>query len=386
MGGGGASGTIDFPTYIKEIHEGWMDGSGPRQAPISGAPNNTVEKSIASVMGYEGPPASGFINRNPFYVFRTAGLPDGGGPTNPTLVLNDVDKRYATYETFINSLDHETDWESVIDTAVSKFAESGVLSSLDLADIISTSNNNATDMTRNAIVAAGAMIPTVTLSNVVSDFRARRQTDLARATTRFSMSLSDVNAVHTSAFMFGVAFIEAENNKAISDFDSQLTLEVYRGAVRDYIQGYIETLRESLRSETINVSIRNQLLNNAVNSMTTMLSNTADYHRFVTAILLESKRIRTAALFDYEGFKLDVESQRYLWNIRVLHEGSNILAAPSGMAAYVPRGPTKTGSAVGGALSGAALGAQAGGAAGPVGAGIGAILGLGLGLTAGLVS
>lgn len=113
-------------------------------------------------------------------------------------------------------------------------------------------------------------------------------------------------------------------------------------------------------------------------------------------LLLSERRARQqVAATDWEArqsaeeyeVKLDQKSQ--LWDLQVLKEGGNILAAPSGMAATLPEEPSDASKAVGGALTGAAAGAKTGAAigssGGPIGAGGGALIGAGLGIASGFL-
>lgn len=99
--------------------------------------------------------------------------------------------------------------------------------------------------------------------------------------------------------------------------------------------------------------------------------------RHATDSLMQEIFFRDVAAYaDYEGGNIDLFAKFIEHPWRMAAHGANLLAAPAGMTAPLPEGPTRLAAGLSGALGGAASGAGIGfSVGGPVGAAIGAGIG-----------
>src|SRR3972149_3181734 len=94
-GGGGGSGRVDYPDYMKTIHNDWLNQTG----------TDTIEASITEVM-------NAAIGASP-YTSATA--------YDPTTPLADAWTAVCAFNTLADGLSHETDWLSAIAAARSEY-------------------------------------------------------------------------------------------------------------------------------------------------------------------------------------------------------------------------------------------------------------------------
>jgi len=162
---------------------------------------------------------------------------------------------------------------------------------------------------------------------------------------RFSSGMAEANAVHSSAFIIGMALLESQR---IRDINSHRTVLV-------------------MENEKAKTEYMKKAIGDMVNLMNMHMGNRLELVRWQTEIG------RLGAISKAEQFMKDIEYDREdaLWDITAIGKAANIMAAPGGGTA-LPEKPSDAASAMSGALSGAATGAAIGG---PVGAGIGAVLG-----------
>lgn len=127
MGKGGVSGTIDFPQYIKDIHEDWMTGGvlAPFDVGVDTIMANSMDEQT---------------------VFANSGtdLFDNFNPTSPAAVLGNVDTRYDVLDAKVKALIPKGDWceyikeaVKIVDECVSKDIDSNAIVTKSLADATS---------------------------------------------------------------------------------------------------------------------------------------------------------------------------------------------------------------------------------------------------------
>lgn len=146
-----------------------------------------------------------------------------------------------------------------------------------------------------------------------------------------------------------------------------------------HVEAFARRLQAYLEAEARNKQSDDQLVGQGVKGMLETSRNDAQL------LIQERQAAQQAAAADFEArqqaeeFSTSLDEKSALWELTVHETGSNILAAPSGMAARVPPQKSDASKAVGGALQGAATGASIGsavpGIGNAVGAGIGALLG-----------
>lgn len=278
MGGGGSAGKVGFPSYLEEQHSDFINGG-----------------------------AGSIVPTTSIYDLWETGLGVGGNPFTG-LAYTDPDGDMTEVETLSMAFQNEVTGLSAADE-------------LSNAMIAAT---NAADNSANALATKA--------------FEDNQKRTRARSIRAFSGQMAGINAVNSSAYMFGIALIESAALQSVENFRAELTLGQQQQLVQSYIQ---------LRSEKM------RLLQTAVTT------------------LLEIKRIRIVAEGEYVGNESDLSYRHANWDWEVV---GNTVAAMGGLGGgtRLPKGPSKAMSAIGGAAKGAAAGGSIGG---PVGAGIGAVVG-----------
>lgn len=120
-GGGGSTGEVSFPAHMEEIHQDWLGYSG-------GVTSITTD--MISVM-------ESALTTNPL---------DSLSYADPASDISALETEYGEFETMVEALDDQADWQSIVDAAVSKIDSAGVLEEVDFATLISnalTSTDNS---------------------------------------------------------------------------------------------------------------------------------------------------------------------------------------------------------------------------------------------------
>lgn len=362
MSGGGNSGEIGFPDHMEEVHKDWL--------------------------GYDGSPTA--ISNNIVNAINNASLSapyQGYEFTDPSTFIDEVDTEVGELQTKVNALDEEADYDSIVDNAVAKVDEAGVLEDVDTSSIVTAVSSEVDDELTNAIEKAVDAIDDDTLKDIVEEFDKRSQYSKARATRRFAGSMSAINAVQSSAFLFGMALIEAEHVQSVNEFNKELTHQAFQDTVRLHVDLYRQRLAQEIETEIRNKTNRDQMLQNSVQLTAQMLQGNVQFKQALSELLTEVKRIEIVAKQEYEAVQLDTDVSNAEWDAHLVADFGGQLLGAIGGGTRMPSKPSKAGSAIGGALSGAAAGAQVGSiSATPFGTAAGAGLGFLGGLGAALLN
>lgn len=360
MKGGGTVGKIGFPAYMEAAHTDWI---GP----------NNLTTTLINVM------ETAFTNPGP-----STGNPwENHALIDPATDLAKVDTTYDDLELNINGLDEKLDWKGIVDEAVTKVDTAGVLKDIDLSSIF-VSIRSDTDLTVEAAISkALSMVESDLVDSLVDQFEKRSTKQKARLINRFNSTMADINAVQSSAFLFGTALIEAEHLNNVNNFQAQVNLELFRQGIDTYVRLIATDLESRIRTEVVNKTHRDQTLENGVQLMTRLLINKVDFKTKKTALLSELKRVKFLQQTEFELKDAALDHNFAQWDFEVFGHGIQILGGLGG-GSFIPPTASPLASAISGGLSGAATGALAGSALGPPGAAIGAIIGAGLGVGASL--
>lgn len=344
-GGGGTSGAVDFPQHMKDAHIDWLGDT------------SLLTVDLTDVMDT----ALG-VGGNPW---------ESASMTDPETDLAEIETRFAELDTALDSLGIETDWTTLVDAVVTKVDTAGVLTDVDVASIIEDARAGTTLELREAVQAAIEVLDDVTIRSAVRAFERRSDTARIRSVNRFAGTMSDINAVQSSAFMLGMALIESQHLQSVDEFDAQLTTELYRGAVAAHIDAYKTDFSLRLQERMEAKRTRDIILRDASSYLYQSLFSKVDMNRAVTTTLSEIKRLRFVATQEFETTDFDLDYKAAAWDFEVFANASNVLASISGAAAVLPEKKSRAASALGGAVGGAAAGAGLG----PVGIAGGALLG-----------
>ena len=281
-GGGGNSGKVDYPAYMKTQHETWLTAL---------ATDITTART----------------GNSPYYAAVAY---------DPTTPLAAMDTAVCAFNTVVDVLNNETDWDSAM---------------------------------TQAKTTIDALISDTYINADVDAFADKLDDQVDNVTIpKFQRGMQDINAVQTSAFALGEALIYGMRDRDVAKYTSDLRL------------------KSSL--------MRNELIVKSASEMLQALLTRVDFEKNVAHYTLEYNRMFIAAKKDQTDQDYEFDDLDAKWDLEMFQYGGNMMASIAGAATNQgTKGASKTASAIGGALSGAAAGMAVGG---PTGAAIGGALGL----------
>jgi len=270
-GGGGSSGKVDYPDYMKTIHETWL---GDMATAITAA--TTGASPFASMTAYD-----------------------------PADRISAADTAVCAFNTVVDALDHDADWEAAVDTAVAK-ADAAVISDTYIdADVAAFASLEDDQITNNILPA-------------------------------FQTGMRDVNAVYSSAFVMGEAHIYAMRDRDVAKYTSELKIKLNHQRI-EFIRTSVDTLISTLMKRV-------------------------EFEQSVAHYTIETNRIGIIAFKEQDEQDLNIADIDARWDMDVYQYGANLLAGIGGGSA-TPGGQaqmSKGQSAMSGAVAGASIGATTG--------------------------
>jgi len=282
-GGGSSSGRVSYPAYMETWHSTWID-------------------NVATAM-------TAAQSTSPFV---------SAAAYDPATPLAASGTAVAAFNTAVDALVNETDWEAAMDAA-----ETQVDSMID-------------DTFIDADVAAFAAVLDDQIVNTVLP--------------AFEGGMRDINAVMSSAFALGKSVIYGFRDRDVSKYGTEL--------------------RVKLNTQ------RNALISAGADKMVDSLMQRVAYEGNVAQMTVESNRIAIVANKEQTDEDLAIDENDALWDLNTFQFGANMLAAVSGGTSVAGNSkggkPSQAASVLGGAMAGASIGATVGGG---YGAAIGAVVG-----------
>lgn len=292
-----AAGIVDFPSYMKDIHNDWLDQTG----------SDTIESSIVDAM-------NAALGASPFSAMTAY---------DPTTPMDNMDAAVEAFNTLVDALVYDTDWEDAVDTVVTK-ADDAVFD----------------DTYVDADIAAFGDALDDQINNIVLP--------------RFQGGLRDVNAVMSSAFVVGESIIEGMRNRDVTKYGTDLRVKL-NFQRNDFVLKGVERVLQDMFTRI-------------------------EMEKGVAHYTIEANRMRSASLKEKKDTENSIDINDGKWDLEIFQYGANLLAAISGAPVYTGGGsdsPSKTSSAIGGALAGASIGSSIGGGWGAlIGGALGGIGGL----------
>lgn len=325
-GGGSSSGAVDYPDYMKTQHQAWL---------------GALATLISNVTFGPSPFADAFAY-------------------NPDDAVVAALAAVCKFESEVEQLDSVTDFASSIMNATLRF-----------------------DAMENSPTWKD---PTFTGESAIQDdvdaFEAVQADILENETLpRFRAGMRDINAVMSSAFILGQAYIEASHLRDITRYHGDVRMKVF--LLKDELQA-----KSTMMENDFNLKLeldRREKIGKFTDDMMRHIISRVEYEKHVAHYMVEARRIQMVSKSEESQANLLMKEADAKWDLEAYQYGGNMLGAISGgVVQNAQKTATKTQSALGGALSGAASGAMMGMAAGGPGAAVGAGLGAIVGLASGL--
>lgn len=361
-GGGGSAGEVDFPTHMKDIHKEWFDYSG--SAPVmTTSLHDAMETALAN---------------NPL---------DNLSYTDPSSDIMELDTEIGEFETTVEALDAQADWQSIVDTAVSKVDSAGTLSDIDFAALISNAQTSAQNSLQKAVEKALEMIDSQVIVKAVTEFRRARQKERERMKTQYKANMANLGAERASSYGIGLALLEIDFERELGQYESEISRNLYQQGIQFYTRAITAEIDGRLKSRTLEKQTRDQMMMNSIQIILQAKQFNVEMKKILSKVMTEIKRISFVMDQEYTSKTLELNWKHATWEMGVYEKGTAVLGGMGGGTA-LPDSPSPAASAVGGAMTGvgtaaaassalasAGAGASAGAVGGPVGLAAGAVIG-----------
>lgn len=343
-GGGGASGAVSFAPYLEDAHQEWLgDGVTPSVTThVDDLYTTALANNPLELLSYEDPSAK---------------------ETN-------LEAEQDAFEVLAKAANTETDYGAIVTAAVADVDELGVLVEADISNIIGVARTGSRESLESAVLTALDAIEDQRVFDAVQAFVNARQRSREQLRTRFKAGMVNISAERSSAYALGLAYLEAEFERETSQYQTELSLEMYRQGLTLFAQSLAAEIRAGVQVALANKGAREQLLLASIQQMLQYKQYVFELRKGLVQLLAEVNRINFVMDSEYVGNTADLNTRYSTWDFTALGNVGTFLGSLGG-GTYVPEGPTKGASVLGGAVAGAGAGA----AFGPVGAGIGAVAG-----------
>jgi len=204
------------------------------------------------------------IENNPF---------EGAVPYDPEEDIDEMVGRYYEYDSQVSAMDPVKIWKQFYDLALEKAR----------------------------VLEDGADVDT--LSSIYEDRATERY---ARSIAAFNAGMADINAVQTSTFVLGQAFLQGQLQQDLDKFDASITL--------DRLRTKLAVISESMQQLMKMFGVKKELESNSVK------------------MLGDLNRLKMLAGTDYFAKDLDLDVRETLWPLTLYQYGANVMSAPVGAA------------------------------------------------------
>lgn len=403
-GGGGGSGTVDYPSYMKEIHEDWL-----RQS------SDVITNSVTDIM-------NSALGSSPWSAVTAYPVATD---------INSYITQLNAFSSLLSGLDDRTDWANIYLQAVSSIgaapsvsvSDISAIADLSVGDLAAVPDISVTDA--DGITDAAIITDTDAFADQLDDEIANK------VLPRFRRGMQDIGAVVSSSFAIGEAIIEGFRDRDVSRHASTLRVNAalknaevgvanmdkdvrigLGNQAKDLEAAKTNMLKDvdvgkSNLSKSLEVAKANQskdiqvgdlnsrtsaqhvsMFLEATSQMSQNMINRISFNDSLAKTTIEAYRIKIVANKEMYESNNTYNENDALWDLEVFQYGANVMASiGGGTAVQSKKKSNPMASALGGAFSGASSGAMIGGMAtswtGPgaaIGATIGAILGAGVGL------
>ena len=352
-GGGGQSGKLDWPTYLKTVHNDWLDATD----------TDTIEKSVTEVM-------DSALGASPW---------SGEVGYDPATQITDAWAAVCAYNTAVDALDNSSDWTSAIGNVRTEIDDN-----LIEPDFVSNALvQHASDMglmLADIETAVDAVLDDTTIEADVDAFSQNLDDQVDNnILTKFRAGMRDINAVQSSSFVLGEAIILGMKGRDVAKHESGLRL-AFSGQRNEMISKAVTDVINAGKLSLTHRMSRNEIIVNSADQVVKSLLAQVEFEKAVAHLSVEAKRIHIVAKKEELAETWSAAENDANWDLEVFQHGANVLAAIGGGTASpgtAQKQPSTIQSALGGAMSGAAMGATVGG---PWGAVVGGAIGLGASL------
>lgn len=341
-GGGGSGAGNDTPDYLKDAHHQILTGDHTVTTDNNMLNSKFMLQVMTDIIETDVSPYNGETSYDP--------------DSDLTAALVETAEFDDEVDAMVTVDDFETRHDAAVVKADNDFAFSSMATSINLA-----------------VASATAALGEAAITAAVTAYRNSVEAGLATRLSQLSGGAADINAVHSSAFILAEAIIDAEVEKNISVFESQIKLELFK----DTLKAQLETIvRKRLA--------RDQYISQAVSEMNRLALAKLESFKSSAILSQEYYKLKLVTKKEENRENLEMDVQDAMWDMNIFQAGANVLAAGFGASTMNKNEMSPFQSGISGLASGAAAGAAIGSVVPGVGTLAGAIGGGTLGLLGGL--
>jgi len=349
FGGGSATGASNYPDYIRDTQDNWLKGNA-----LGDQTDDSMVVSMVDLMNA--------AHVTSPYDNETAFDPNAALTLVSTSPLSNMDARFTTTQTLIDALDASSDWTSYVAQAASSFTH---FSDIDFISNLSTAIEGLLSSVEDALSSTS-------ITNMVNAYENEKRTRFQRDQGLWSAGMADINAVHTSSFIIGLALQQSEFANSVDKYEADLKGSIYTQIIQAGIDSH-------MKANILRIGNKDQMLLSAPQVMGQLNNLKAELSSRLVTLKADLEKLNIIALKEQSEANLAIDVDAATWDFEVYQYGANLLASAAGGVIQKGNKTSRGQSAMSGALAGAAIGAYAGpvgsltGVA--IGAGAGAILG-----------
>lgn len=342
-GGGGQSGTVGWPEYLENAHGQWLNDSHNVDGTYM---DNSIVDLMNTAHGAGGNPYEGELAFDPNAALSLIS-------NSP---LDKIDDQFVASKAILDAIAPSTDWGGFIDAAAAKFTK---FDDIDFLDSLSTAISGLLSAVESALSSAS-------ITNMVTAFENNKKVRFLRDTGMWAAGMADINAVHTSSFIIGLALQQIEFSNSVDQYERELKASVYTKIIQSAIDAYV-------KAETLRVHNKDNLLVQGPELMSKLESLKDQMQAQLIQLKAEIERVTIIAMKEKTDRQVSLEVDESKWDMEVYLYGANVMSAISGAGPgrMIESGPSTGQSVLGGAFAGASIGAGFT----PLGAAIGAVAG-----------
>jgi hypothetical protein len=351
-GGGTASGSA-FPNAAggfanpSSAYRSWLVGYqvGTDQGDATVTSGNDVATILNTILATSSPYNSE-TTPSPDTLLGSSGTGSQAVVTSFNTLPNDID---VDPDTMFDNADTKTDFGEYATQAKTSADTSGMFPSIsiasDVVDIHTAERSAISSAISDAVTAASSAIDGAPFADMIDAYSIRIKKQYLAAMSRFVSGMADINAVNSSAFIFGVANIERQMLADVNAYAAGLDIDMFKSTLALYLDTFKQTFSEHMR----NYFTLRQLRANSRDSM--ILQGVAGQVGLYDAFLktrdglfkakLES-RFRSAELqhkLNMDTFsaqvaehnrQMEIDVEDLLWDIKAFAYPFNYLGAAGG--------------------------------------------------------
>src|SRR5690606_10090770 len=139
-------------------------------------------------------------------------------------------------------------WKSLVSAATATLGACDFPKEVSVPAIINMAAANAKDNLKSALKVVEQIISGSIVDDLVTAFQTRRETAYEQEVAQFAGGMADINAVNSSAFLFGVALLRSEQQRSVAEFDAQINFQVLQQGLSNYISLHSAQLQVSAQA------------------------------------------------------------------------------------------------------------------------------------------